>query len=66
MASEYLYLAFFAYLGIVMLRWTLQQHEVDAETIYGAVSVYLLMALVWGLAYLHHRADESRLVSLPG
>lgn len=50
-ASEFLYLAFFAYLAILILRWTLQQHEVDTETIYGAVSVYLLMALVWGLAY---------------
>lgn len=50
-ASEYLYLAFFAYLAILMLRWTLQQHQIDTETIYSAVSVYLLMALIWGLAY---------------
>jgi hypothetical protein len=50
-ASQYLYLVFFAYLGIVLLRWTLREHEVDLETISGAVSVYLLMALVWGLAY---------------
>ena len=51
LASELVYLAFFIYLAILMLRWTLQKHEVDLETIYGAVSVYLLMALIWGLAY---------------
>ena len=49
--SQFTYLAFFAYLAIEILRWTLRQHEVDAETIYGAVSVYLLMALIWGVAY---------------
>lgn len=49
--SQYLYLAFFIYLAYHLLRWTLRQHEVDAETIYGAVSVYLLLALVWGIAY---------------
>lgn len=50
-ASQYVYMAFFLYLAVLILRWTLSQHEIDAETIYGAVSVYLLMALVWGLAY---------------
>jgi len=69
-ASQYLYLAFFAYLAILMLRWTLHQHEVDAETIYSAVSVYLLMALIWGLAYFSivltspgsfHFPDEDQL-----
>ncbi|MGB5303295.1 MAG: ion channel [Gemmatimonadota bacterium] len=49
--SHFGYLAFFAYLAILMLRWTLRQHEIEAETIYGAVSVYLLLALVWGLLY---------------
>ena len=49
--SQYLYLAFFIYLAIQMLRWTMQQTEVNSETIYGAVNVYLLMALIWGLAY---------------
>lgn len=49
--SEFAYLAFFVYLAILILRWTLRQREVDPETIYGAVSVYLLMALAWGLAY---------------
>jgi len=51
LASELVYLAFFIYLAILMLRWTLQKHEVDLETIYGAVSVYLLMALIWGLGF---------------
>ena len=49
--SQYLYLAFFTYLAYQILRWTLRQHDIDAETIYGAVSVYLLLALIWGLAY---------------
>jgi len=49
--SQYVYLAFFIYLAYHMLRWTLRQQEVDVETIYGAVSVYLLMALIWGIAY---------------
>lgn len=49
--SIYLYLAFFVYLAFNILRWTLSQREIDSETIYGAVSVYLLLALIWGLAY---------------
>ena len=49
--SQYLYLAFFIFLAYHLLRWTLRQHEVDTEAIYGAVSVYLLLALIWGLAY---------------
>lgn len=51
LVSQYIWLAFFAYLALQILRWTLRQHDVDAETIYGAVSVYLLMALIWGVAY---------------
>jgi len=49
--SQFVYLAFFVYLAYRILRWTLRRHEVDSETIYGAVSVYLLMALIWGIAY---------------
>ena len=49
--SQFVYLAFFVYLALHILLWTLRQHDVDAETIYGAVSVYLLMALIWGIAY---------------
>jgi hypothetical protein len=49
--SQFTYLAFFVYLAFQILRWTLTQEDVDAETIYGAVSVYLLMALIWGIAY---------------
>ncbi len=51
LASEFIYLAFFVYLAIHMLLWTLKKHQVDLETIYGAVSVYLLMALIWGIGY---------------
>ncbi len=49
--SQFLYLAFFVYLAFHILLWTLRQHDIDSETIYGAVSVYLLMALIWGIAY---------------
>jgi len=49
--SQVLYLLFFAYVAVVTLRWTLKRREVDVETIYGAVSVYLLMALIWALGY---------------
>lgn len=49
--SQFVYLAFFIYLAFHILLWTLRQHDVDAETIYGAVSVYLLLALIWGIAY---------------
>jgi hypothetical protein len=49
--SQYVYLAFFIYLAVHMLRWTLHQHEIDLETIYAAVSVYLLAALIWGIAH---------------
>ena len=49
--SQFVYLSFFVYLAYRILLWTLRQHDVDAETIYGAVSVYLLMALIWGIAY---------------
>ena len=49
--SQFLYLGFFIYLAGLILRWTLSKHEVDTDTIYGAVSAYLLMALIWGLAF---------------
>jgi len=51
LVSMVLYFLFFAYLAVLTLRHTLRQREVDAETIHAAVDVYLLMALVWGLAY---------------
>ena len=49
--SQFLYLGFFIYLAGLILRWTMRKLEVDTDTIYGAVSVYLLMALIWGLAF---------------
>ncbi|MDP2482762.1 MAG: potassium channel family protein [Candidatus Palauibacterales bacterium] len=47
-----LYGLFFGFLAVQILLHTLRQTEVDAETIYGAVNVYLLMALFWTMAYL--------------
>ena len=49
--STFLFLVFFVHLAVAMLRHVLKLHHVDAETIYGAVSVYLLMALIWAQAF---------------
>jgi len=42
---------FLAYVAILILRFVLRATEIDVEVILGALSVYLLFALVWGLAY---------------
>ena len=49
--ASLLFLVFLVHLALAILRHVLRLHHVDAETIYGAVSVYLLMALIWGQAY---------------
>jgi hypothetical protein len=46
-----LFLVFLVHLALAILRHVLKLHHVDAETIYGSVSVYLLMALIWAQAY---------------
>ena len=43
--------AFLAYVAILILRTVLRATEIDAEVILGALCVYLLFALVWGVAY---------------
>ena len=49
--SQNIYMVFFIYLAYHILRWTMSRHEVDSETIYAAVNVYLLLALIWAVAY---------------
>ncbi len=41
----------FAFTAVVMIMHTLQAKRVTVEQISGALSAYLLMGLVWGLAY---------------
>jgi hypothetical protein len=45
-------LIFLGFTLVVLLRAVLHSHTVTRDTIYGALSVYLLMAFVWGIAYL--------------
>src|SRR5689334_15791585 len=43
---------FLSYTLVSLLRAVLRGPRVTSDTIYGAISVYLLMAIVWGVAYL--------------
>ena len=42
---------FLIYIAMLILRTVLRAREIDVEVILGALCVYLLLALVWGLAY---------------
>jgi hypothetical protein len=44
-------LIFLAFTLVSLLRAVLRTTEVTHDTIYGALSVYLLMAMTWGIAY---------------
>jgi len=43
---------FLAYTLVTLLRAVLRAETVTLDTIYGALSVYLLIAFVWGTAYM--------------
>ena len=43
---------FLAFTLVSLLRAVLRSQSITHDTIYGALSVYLLMAIVWGVAYL--------------
>lgn len=43
---------FLAYTLVILLRAVLRAETVTLDTIYGALSVYLLIAFVWGAAYM--------------
>jgi len=45
-------LMFLGFTLITLLRAVLRTETVTRDTIYGALSVYFLMAFVWGIAYL--------------
>ncbi len=45
-------LIFLGFTLITLLRAVLRAETVTRDTIYGALSVYFLMAFVWGIAYL--------------
>jgi len=45
-------LIFLGFTLVTLLRAVLSTETVTRDTIYGALSVYLLMAFVWGIAYL--------------
>ena len=45
-------LIFLSFTLIALLRGVLRTETVSLDTIYGALSVYLQMAFVWGIAYL--------------
>ena len=45
-------LIFLGFTMIVLLRAVLRTDAVTQDTIYGALSVYFLMAFVWGIAYM--------------
>ena len=44
-------LMFFGFTAVVVLTRVIRSRKVTAETIYGAISVYLLMGLTWMTAY---------------
>ena len=50
-AGQLFGIAFYTYLSVTILRHVLRSRVVVADTLYGAASVYLLLALVWALAY---------------
>jgi ion channel len=45
-------LLFMAFTLVSLLRAVLRSETISSDTIYGALSVYLLMAFAWGVAYL--------------
>jgi hypothetical protein len=51
LSSLVLYGLFFGYLAVLILLDTLRRTEIEAETIYAAVDVYLLLALFWTMGY---------------
>ncbi len=45
------YIAFFTFAAAVVLWQALEHHTVTAHTITGAISVYLLLSVIWALAF---------------
>lgn len=49
--ADILLAAFLAYAAAAILNRVIRTDQVDAETIYGAVCVYFLLAAFWGMLY---------------
>ena len=49
--SVTLFMLFYTYTLLLVLRHVLSVQEVTADEIYGALSVYILIGFVWGLGY---------------
>ena len=56
---------FFAYTIINILKYTLKQKEVTKETIFAALVIYLLMALMWARVYSLLEVLEPGSFSVP-
>jgi hypothetical protein len=50
-ASPLMVTFFFAFVAVRILSYVLRAQEVTAEMIYGALSVYLVMGLIWAMVY---------------
>jgi voltage-gated potassium channel len=51
-ASPLLVTGFLAYVAVRVLSFVIKAQEVEADTIYAALCVYLLLGLVWALFYM--------------
>jgi voltage-gated potassium channel Kch len=54
-------IAFYLFTAASILVFVLKQHEITADTVYGALSVYLLIGITWSFAYtmIEHLAPGS-------
>lgn len=50
-ASGIFFILFYAATTLALLRHVLHRGKVDADTIYGAVCIYLLLGILWGTLY---------------
>ena len=50
-AGQLFGIAFYSFAALTILRHVVRSRVVVADTLYGAASAYLLLALVWALAY---------------
>ncbi len=51
MAARLFNLIFFAYVAVVILNYVFKEKKVTPDLIYGAICVYFLIGLVWGMGY---------------
>ncbi len=63
--SYFLGICYFFYVFIILLVNLMQQPEVNLETIFGAVSAYLLMGLAWSLIFAFIETTHPGSFSVP-